>query len=439
MSDFSLMDAIECGIVKLPRVPVAENIPGEEMPIYRNLWEHIRKDMPKKGRGTGGDLDPLKLPTRLKTALEALYGHYKKTFELWQQRGISVPPCFIVVCQNTAISKLVYDYISGFYRKHEDDPALSQLEHGRLALFDNFDETTGNPLARPNTLLIDSEELESGEALDDKFRAMAADEIERFRRDIVERTGDARAAETITDQELLREVMNTVGKKDQLGAGIRCVVSVSMLTEGWDANNVTHILGIRAFGTQLLCEQVIGRALRRQSYDLNEDNLFDAEYADIFGVPFDFTAKPVVAPPSPPRETVQVKAVRPDRDHLEIRFPRVEGYRVELPTERLTATFNADSVLELTPDLVGPTQDAQPGHHRRNGGHDGRTSPGRAALDAAVPSDEAPCLQGVARRRRGSEAPPVRSVEADHEAVARHVPRLQGRHVSRAAAVRGSG
>jgi type III restriction enzyme len=80
MSDFSLMDAIECGIVKLPRVPVAENIPGEEMPIYRNLWEHIRKDMPKKGRGAGGDLDPLMLPTRLKTALEALYGHYKKTF-----------------------------------------------------------------------------------------------------------------------------------------------------------------------------------------------------------------------------------------------------------------------------------------------------------------------------------------------------------------------
>src|SRR4029077_20792962 len=120
--------------------------------------------------------------------------------------------------------KLVYDYSSGFYRKHEDDPSLSQLEHWRLALFDNFDATSGNPPPRPHTLLTDSEELESGEALDDKFRAMAADEIERFRRDMVERTGDARAAETITDQELLREVMNTVGKKDQLGAGIRCVV-----------------------------------------------------------------------------------------------------------------------------------------------------------------------------------------------------------------------
>src|SRR3954451_2859657 len=104
MSDFSLMDAIESGIVKLPRVPVAENIPGDEMPVYRNLWEHIRKDMPKKGRGAGGELDPLKLPNKLQTALEALYGHYQRTFDVWQKRGISVPPCFIVVCQNTAIS-----------------------------------------------------------------------------------------------------------------------------------------------------------------------------------------------------------------------------------------------------------------------------------------------------------------------------------------------
>ena len=335
MSDFSLMDAIECGIVKLPRVPVAENIPGDEMPVYRNFWENIRKDMPKKGRGSGGELDPLKLPTRLQTALQALYGHYEKTFHLWQDKGIPVPPCFIIICQNTAISKLVYDYISGFARKNEDDSTT--LENGRLALFRNFDETTGNPLSRPNTLLIDSEQLEAGDALDPNFRAMAADEIERFRREIIERTGDARAAENLTDQELLREVMNTVGKPGQLGATIRCVVSVSMLTEGWDANNVTHILGIRAFGTQLLCEQVIGRALRRQSYDLNEEELFNAEYADIFGIPFDFTAKPVIAPPQPPRETVQVRAVRPDRDHLEIRFPRVEGYRVELPEERLTA------------------------------------------------------------------------------------------------------
>jgi len=353
MSDFSLMDAIECGIVKLPRVPVAENIPGDEMPMFRDLWENIRKDMPKKGRSQGEELDPLKLPTRLQTALQALYGHYEKTFKLWEEKGIKAPPCFIIVCQNTAISKLVYDFISGFLRKNEE--GTTTLENGRLALFRNFDEITGNPLPRPNTLLIDSSQLEAGDALDDNFRGMAADEIERFRREIVERTGDARAGENITDQELLREVMNTVGKPRQLGCAIRCVVSVSMLTEGWDANTVTHVLGIRAFGTQLLCEQVIGRALRRQSYDLNEEGLFNVEYADVFGVPFDFAAEPIVVPPPPPRETVQVKAMRPERDALEIRFPRVEGYRVELPEERLTADFNSDSILELSPDLVGPS------------------------------------------------------------------------------------
>jgi type III restriction enzyme len=354
MSDFSLMDAIECGIVKLPRVPVADNIPGAEMPMFRNLWEHIGTKMPKKGRGKADALNPLDLPPQLQTALEALYGHYEKTFELWAEKSVSVPPCFIVVCNNTSTSKLIYDYISGFQRQSKD--GASQLEFGRLPLFRNHDEH-GNPLGRPKTLLIDSEQLESGEALDDNFRGMASDEIERFRREIVERTGDPRQAENITDQDLLREVMNTVGKAGRLGDSIRCVVSVSMLTEGWDANTVTHVLGVRAFGTQLLCEQVIGRALRRQSYELNEEGLFNVEYADVLGIPFNFTAKPVVAPPQPPRETIQVKAVRPERDALEIQFPRVQGYRTDLPEDRLTAAFDADiSTLVLTPELVGATE-----------------------------------------------------------------------------------
>lgn len=355
MSDFSLMDAIECGIVKLPRVPVADNIPGGDMPMFRNLWEHIRKDMPKKGRGKASGLDPLKLPTRLQTALEALYGHYEKTYNLWKESGMKLPPCFIVVCNNTSTSKLVYDYISGFEYPPKENGVTPPPYLGKFSLFSNYDEY-GNPLARPRTLLIDSEQLESGEALDDNFRTVAKEEIERYRREIIERTGDRSQAENLTDQDLLREVMNTVGKKDSLGDSIRCVVSVSMLTEGWDANTVTHVLGVRAFGTQLLCEQVIGRALRRQSYDLNEDNLFNVEYADVLGIPFDFTAKPVVAPPQPPRETIRVKAVRPERDPLEICFPRVAGYRVELPEEKITASFTKDSELDLTPDLVGPTE-----------------------------------------------------------------------------------
>ena len=352
MSDFSLIDAIECGIVKLPRVPVADNIPGSEMPKFRELWKHIGTKMPKKGRKKETKLDPLSIPVELQTALVALYGHYEKTFNLWEKERIRVPPCFIVVCNNTSTSKLVYDYISGFHRENED--GSTELENGRLKLFRNFDEY-GNPLPKPKTLLIDSEQLESGESLDNNFRKMAEAEIERFRREIIERTGDRQQADNLTDQDLLREVMNTVGKYGALGGNIRCVVSVSMLTEGWDANTVTHVLGVRAFGTQLLCEQVIGRALRRQSYQLNEKNRFNVEYADVLGIPFDFTAKPVVAPPWQPRQTIHVKAVRPERDTLEIRFSRVTGYRIELPEERLTAEFNEDSILEMTPDLIGPS------------------------------------------------------------------------------------
>ncbi len=352
MSDFSLMDAIECGIVKLPRVPVADNIPGAEMPRFRNLWEHIRPKMPKKGRGKAGTLDPLSLPLDLQSALDALYGHYERTFEAWENAGISVPPCFIIVCNNTSTSKLVYDYVSGFERATENGAAT--VENGRFRLFRNFDENLQR-IPRPRTLLIDSRQLESGDALDLKFRKMAAAEIDRFRRERIARTGDRHAGENISDQDLLREVMNTVGKPDRLGGSIRCVVSVSMLTEGWDANTVTHVLGVRAFGTQLLCEQAVGRALRRQSYDLNEDDRFDVEYADVLGIPFDFTAKPVVVRPTPPKETITVRAMRPERDKLEIRFPRVIGYRVELPEDRLTANFNEDSRLELTPDLVGPS------------------------------------------------------------------------------------
>jgi len=351
VSDFSLMDAIECGIVKLPRVPVSDNVQDGDMPKMRNLWEHIRKKMPKKGRSSSGSLDPLSLPAELQTALEALYGHYAKTYQQWQEIGIRVPPVFIVVCNNTSTSKLVYDFISGFHRKEENGETIYNA--GRLELFRNYDEY-GKRFAKQRTLLIDSKQLESGDALEGSFREVAAEEIESFRRELAQRKGSAEV-EKLTDQDLLREVMNTVGKEGKLGESVRCVVSVSMLTEGWDTNTVTHVLGVRAFGTQLLCEQVIGRALRRYSYELNDDNKFDVEYADVLGIPFDFTAKPVIAKAKPPKNTIQVKAISPDRDSLEIRFPRVEGYRAELPKDSLSAAFNQDSVLELNPDLVGAT------------------------------------------------------------------------------------
>lgn len=357
VSDFSLMDAIECGIVKLPRVPVSDNLPIADMPIYRKLWDHIGQKMPKKGAAKSGDLNPFELHPMLVTALDALYAHYREVDDAWRRAGIPVPPVFIVVCNNTATSKLVYEYISGWDRP-DTDGELVNVHRGHLELFRNYDEH-GNRIAHAPTLLIDSAQLESGEALTADFRKMAAPEIEQFRRERQERTGRIESADDIDEAELLREVMNTVGRVGRLGEKIRCVVSVSMLTEGWDTNTVTHVLGVRAFGTQLLCEQVVGRALRRQSYELNSDGLFDVEYADVLGIPFDFTAKPVVVKPPSPKMVTRVQAVKErvaTKPELEIEFPRVEGYRVDLPDERITAQFTEDSRLIVSPADIGPSR-----------------------------------------------------------------------------------
>lgn len=355
VSDFSLMDAIECGIVKLPRVPVTDNLVQTDTVVYRDLWKALKegpKKLPMNAAGAN-KLSPFDLPNTLQTALHALYSHYVGEFERWQKAGIKVPPVFIVVCQNTAISKLVFEWISGFERGDAAEGERAGFHPGHLELFRNYDEYGGR-LPRPNTLLIDSRQLESGEALDKGFREIAGPEIDQFKREMAAREGAASVKGEMSETDLLREVMNTVGREGRLGEQIRCVVSVSMLTEGWDTNTVTHILGVRAFGTQLLCEQVVGRGLRRQSYELNEEGLFDVEYADIMGIPFDFARSPQVAKPTVPKPVTRVHAIK-ERSELEIRFPRVSGYRRELPTEKLEAKFDDDSRLEITPADVGPT------------------------------------------------------------------------------------
>jgi type III restriction enzyme len=350
VSDFSLMDAIECGIVKLPRIPVADNFAAADDPVYRNLWQHVGHDLLRTRHA-------LDLPAMLQTALYALYSNYETYYAAWDKAQVGVPPVFIVVCQNTAISRLVYEWIAGFERLAEDGETIDEtraLHPGELKLFRNYDEN-GQRLARPHTLLIDSIQLESEGALDDKFRAAAAHEIEAFKAQRNRERGAGDTAEP-SDAEVLREVMNTVGRNGKLGEQIRCVVSVSMLTEGWDANTVTHILGVRAFGTQLLCEQVVGRGLRRLSYEPGEDGvLFDVEYAQVMGIPFAFTGGAVEAPPTKPKIATHVHAV-PERGELEITFPRVEGFRVDLPSENLTAAFDDNSRLVLTPREVGPCE-----------------------------------------------------------------------------------
>ena len=346
VSDFSLMDAIECGIVKLPRVPIDDNDhASNDMPVFRDLWKHIGKKLPKQG---GLNVNPKEIPDKLQSALQSLYGHYEKVAEQWEKSGVQVPPVFIVVSNNTTTSKMIYEWISGWQRKNEDGE-VATAHKGHLKRFSNFNDFY-EPLAHPKTILIDSRQIEGG-ALDSKFRKLAEKQIEIFKQQRAQR-GDYSG---ITDSELLREVMNTVGKEGALGEQIRCVVSVAMLTEGWDANTVTHILGVRAFGTQLLCEQVVGRGLRRLNYELNKDGKFDSEYVDILGIPFDFATKPVVAPVKVPRVTRRVKAL-PERRHLEITFPRVVGYRIRLPDEHLEAKFTPESTYVISHELVGASQ-----------------------------------------------------------------------------------
>lgn len=363
VSDFSLIDAIECGIVKVPRVPVADDSMVGQQPTYRDLWLRIREHLPKKGRKTQALVGEPNLPAELEGALQSLYLNYAKYYKKWEEntegrsRGLT-PPVFIVVCNNTNVSKMVYDYIAGWEKQlSEDNPAAGGIVvPGKLPLFTN--EENGRWSPRPNTILVDSQQLESGEAMSDDFKRIAAAEIEEFKSEYRLRF-PGRDIDNLTDEDILREVMNTVGKPGKLGEQIKCVVSVSMLTEGWDANTVTHILGVRAFGTQLLCEQVVGRGLRRMSYVANDESMFQPEYAEVYGVPFSFipSAGSAVDPRPGPMPT-RVRALE-DRVSCEITFPRLTGYRYELPAERLSAKFTDDSKMALsTADIPMKTENA---------------------------------------------------------------------------------
>lgn len=369
MSEFSLLDAIECGIVKFPRIPASENIGEDKYAMFHKLWDHIRKDMPKKNMRKKGAT----LPTLLLDALDSLYDNYRKVFALWQKGGMSVPPCFVVICNNTASSRLLYEYVAGSRAVNKD--GNEEFRKGKLPLFSNFDDS-GAPLPKPRTLLVDSAQLESGEKLTDEFLNAAKSEIEHFKTAILQRGGkeamELRAGNDLSDAAILREAMNTVGKNGRLGAGIRCVISVGMLNEGWDAKNVTHILGARAFSSQFLCEQVIGRALRRQSYGLNSAGLPAVEYADILGIPFDFAAQPVFSAPAAPVANTHIHAVCPERKNLEIRFPRVMGYRTEFSCECLEANFTDESCMPLTRLHAGTTETDISSPARENGAYSTR-------------------------------------------------------------------
>ncbi len=352
--DFSLLDALECGVVKIPRLPIeSDTIRQEEEPEFRNLWLYVRENLPKKGLKTGGKdyLSSHVLPTKLQEALESLYGNYeqyhKRYADIKKTNSSVMPPVMIIVCNNTSVSELVYHWIAGY--EVETATGRIKIEKGNLEHFRN--ENGVQFLDRPNTLLIDSAQLESGEKINDDFKKIFSKEIDDFHKEYRHRFPGRSEP---SDEELLREVMNTVGKPGKLGENIKCVVSVSMLTEGWDVNTVTHILGIRAFSTQLLCEQVVGRALRRVDYSVDEETgLMTPEYAEVYGVPFNFLKAEGTTPPQPPKVIHRVRSLE-EREQYKITFPRLEGYRYELDETKLNAKFTDESktIIENEPTEV---------------------------------------------------------------------------------------
>lgn len=305
VSDFGLVDAIESGLVKVPRIPIDDNS-GDVRPRYFNLWEHIKISLPKKttkGDQTGDAL--LQILIGVEGALATLASEWKKTLDTWQAAGRATPPVLIVVCNDTATAHVIHTYIA----------------EGRLlpALKNTAD-------AHEVTIRIDSRLLDQAESRNE---------------------GESRADAA----ERLRDVLATVGKVGEAGEHIRCVVSVGMLTEGWDAQTVTHILGLRAFTSQLLCEQVVGRGLRRSNYD----DLSQAEFVDVYGIPFQAIpvqeVKSITVKPPPDIRTVRALS---ERDALTITFPRVTGYLTDI-REQVTADVASLPTLKITP-TAEPTQ-----------------------------------------------------------------------------------
>ncbi|HJP82741.1 MAG TPA: DEAD/DEAH box helicase family protein [Fimbriimonadaceae bacterium] len=283
VSDFGLVDAIESGLVKIPQMPVDDNHgDGKRPPAYFHLWQWINEGLPSQDRETARrKAKPEAVVSAAEPALVTMIGNWKKEFDQWQESGNRVPPCLIVVTADTQ---------------------LSQLIHERMTREDfEFKDFVNHPGRPPVTFLYDSKELKNAEE--------------------GERAKDAELRK--------RAIMNSVGKEGQPGEQVRCIVSVSMLTEGWDANNVTHIVGLRGFTSQLLCEQVVGRALRRVRYDqLDERGFLLPEYADVYGVPFQVIPVKAKAKGSvnPPMFSTLVQALKERSAEHEILFPRVEGY-----------------------------------------------------------------------------------------------------------------
>jgi len=346
VSDFGLVDAIESGIVKIPRLPVSDTT-GRPEPKFFRLWQSIVSGLQPGEKLPGGKPKPEVVWREAQDALTTLASQWMERASYLQEAKPGqeqIPPVLIIVADNTNIAELFYKNISGEEAVEivdatdedddEDDVSSKKKKKAKTkTVFGTgqlFPESFSNRDGFRPTLRIDSKLLAEAES----------DDANASRKDAAE---------------ALRHIIDTVGKPGKPGEQVRCVVSVQMLTEGWDANNVTHILGLRAFGSQLLCEQVVGRGLRRMDYTVDpETGLLTEEYVDIYGVPFSvipFRGRSTTskAPEDKPKNHVRSEDAR---KHYEIRFPIVEGYAFALRKNVVTANVNAIEKLLLAPDAT---------------------------------------------------------------------------------------
>ena len=295
VSDFPLLDAIESGLVKIPRLPVADDA-DLERPMYRNIYLHAKRKDCSLGELQGEIREPL----------EQLYDHYEKRVEP-EFRKAGILPILIVVANTIRNAERLYHWIAG---RPRGDGLGSP---GNLPLLSNYGKD-GAPRKYPPTLLVHSK-LSDPDPLTGKLAATIEEQAALHA---------PKATTSTKRQEAIREIFSTAGRTDEAGEHLRCIVSVGMLTEGWDAKNVTHIFGYRRFGSLLLCEQVTGRALRRTSFS-GTDEPQQPEYANVFGVPYTFARGEDEKPPPPPVQPWKVYPV-PGRLHLRIQFPLVVDY-----------------------------------------------------------------------------------------------------------------
>ncbi|NNU63048.1 BPTD_3080 family restriction endonuclease [Ochrobactrum soli] len=321
VSDFGLLDAIESGLVKIPQLP-ARDVTGAEEAAYFNIWRWMQAKA--KEDGYGDTITPQIVMNYASAPINLLAAEWHQRFLEWdkfskQQQKHPVPPVFIVVCRDTAVAREVHSWLANGNDGYGVSPPW-------------FRNTPGQEV----TVRIDSkviEDIEAGGTKDETRRL-------RFILDTIGKTEWPGGKVPEEWSELVRKHNDKAASDDNDGSlkwiderippgrDVRCIVSVAMLAEGWDANTVTHIVGLRPFGSQLLCEQVVGRALRRKSYALNEDTqMFAEETAKVFGVPFELIPfKVAPAGPTPPQPDPNHIYSVPEKAEYEITFPIVTGY-----------------------------------------------------------------------------------------------------------------